>query len=278
MKFHKQTNRAFTLIELLVVIAIIAILAAILFPVFAQARERARAISCLSNSKQMALGLLMYTQDYDETLPAAFITVPPINGGDTNVIPWDMQILPYIKNDAVFTCTSDGLTRGGSNFWDGKYSKPVRQRSFGYVGNINTVEANGSDGNTGMSDWGRGHSLASIDAAADTIAIVESWAPNSNGGSGNDSDMGSPWGSLFTGCDTYKLPGRKVPAVSAIDKFSQCSQYDSTVRTDRPAQGHFDRGNYVFTDGHAKALSFAAVRGNDFYLFKLRKSTTTFSP
>src|SRR5258708_36272666 len=61
--------RGFTLIELLVVIAIIAILAAILFPVFAQAREKARAISCLSNSKQVALGVLMYVQDYDETYP-----------------------------------------------------------------------------------------------------------------------------------------------------------------------------------------------------------------
>jgi prepilin-type N-terminal cleavage/methylation domain-containing protein len=59
----------FTLIELLVVIAIIAILAAILFPVFAQAREKARGISCLSNTKQLSLGLLMYVQDYDETWP-----------------------------------------------------------------------------------------------------------------------------------------------------------------------------------------------------------------
>ena len=64
-------RRAFTLIELLVVIAIIAILAAILFPVFAQAREKARAISCLSNLKQVGIGLMMYTQDYDETYPIA---------------------------------------------------------------------------------------------------------------------------------------------------------------------------------------------------------------
>ena len=62
-------KKAFTLIELLVVIAIIAILAAILFPVFAQAREKARQTSCLSNLKQIGLGLMMYTQDYDETYP-----------------------------------------------------------------------------------------------------------------------------------------------------------------------------------------------------------------
>src|SRR5437773_8886154 len=69
MKATGKTQRAFTLIELLVVIAIIAILAAILFPVFAQARAAARAISCVSNAKQYSLAILMYAQDYDETIP-----------------------------------------------------------------------------------------------------------------------------------------------------------------------------------------------------------------
>src|SRR2546421_763538 len=69
MAHPRKTWRGFTLIELLVVIAIIAILAAILFPVFAQARERARQASCLSNIKQLGTALLMYVQDYDETLP-----------------------------------------------------------------------------------------------------------------------------------------------------------------------------------------------------------------
>jgi prepilin-type N-terminal cleavage/methylation domain-containing protein len=70
--FHiRKSNKGFTLIELLVVIAIIAILAAILFPVFAQAREKARQTSCLSNCKQIGLSLQMYAQDYDETLPNA---------------------------------------------------------------------------------------------------------------------------------------------------------------------------------------------------------------
>src|SRR5579862_2269722 len=68
---HRTARSGFTLIELLVVIAIIAILAAILFPVFAQAREKARQASCLSNGRQCGLGILMYTQDYDETYPLA---------------------------------------------------------------------------------------------------------------------------------------------------------------------------------------------------------------
>ncbi len=92
---------AFTLIELLVVIAIIAILAAILFPVFAQAREKARQASCLSNNKQYALATLMYVQDYDETFPlSAYFT-------GTCVSTFYQQVEPYVKNDQVTLCPSE---------------------------------------------------------------------------------------------------------------------------------------------------------------------------
>src|SRR5882672_732889 len=97
--------RAFTLIELLVVIAIIAILAAILFPVFAQARERARAISCISNLKQVGLAMMMYAQDYDETLfvqPFPGCYTDP-NSGVTSYYQYYPDLLyPYVKNTQLF--------------------------------------------------------------------------------------------------------------------------------------------------------------------------------
>jgi prepilin-type N-terminal cleavage/methylation domain-containing protein/prepilin-type processing-associated H-X9-DG protein len=87
----------FTLIELLIAIAIIAIIAAILFPVFAQAREKARQASCESNEKQLALAVLQYTEDYDERLV-------PITGSSTR---WTMIVYPYVKNFAVYSCPDD---------------------------------------------------------------------------------------------------------------------------------------------------------------------------
>ena len=100
-----STNRSrikagFTLIELLVVIAIIAILAAILFPVFAQAREKARSISCLSNMKQLGNAVTMYEQDYDETTPGGMNGY----GGGSG---YAGQIYPYVKSTQVFRCPSD---------------------------------------------------------------------------------------------------------------------------------------------------------------------------
>jgi prepilin-type N-terminal cleavage/methylation domain-containing protein len=94
-----RREHGFTLIELLVVIAIIAILAAILFPVFAQARDKARAMTCLSNQKQMGIATQMYVQDYDQTFPLG-------SASPDGLMPID-RIYPYTKNWAVFVCPSD---------------------------------------------------------------------------------------------------------------------------------------------------------------------------
>jgi len=106
-------RRGFTLIELLVVIAIIAILAAILFPVFAKAREKARQSSCLSNLKQIGLAFMQYAQDYDERLPTDWITLP---GGTpwTDRYSWRAMISPYMKNTQIFSCPSDSYTYSGA--------------------------------------------------------------------------------------------------------------------------------------------------------------------
>ncbi len=143
-----QHRKGFTLIELLVVIAIIAILAAILFPVFAQAREAARTSSCLSNVKQLSLGALMYVQDYDESFWAwnwNFFCNGANNGAprDSSAF-WAPAIYPYVKNTGIYRCPDDILqwddawancsddrgrrdvfgpfnpsTGAGCNFWDG---------------------------------------------------------------------------------------------------------------------------------------------------------------
>jgi len=113
----KHTNKGFTLIELLVVIAIIAILAAILFPVFARAREKARQTSCASNEKQLGLAIIQYVQDYDEIYPSQSSTTQVVlpggfgtcNGGSP-CYSWQSDIYPYVKSTGVFACPSNITT------------------------------------------------------------------------------------------------------------------------------------------------------------------------
>jgi prepilin-type N-terminal cleavage/methylation domain-containing protein/prepilin-type processing-associated H-X9-DG protein len=118
--------RAFTLIELLVVIAIIAILAAILFPVFAQAREAARKTACLSNTNQIGLAIMQYTQDYDETYPMNAWQGEYVGTTDNDThsaqygtaITWIWEIYPYVKNRQVYICPSDPNPKDGHMGYD----------------------------------------------------------------------------------------------------------------------------------------------------------------
>jgi prepilin-type N-terminal cleavage/methylation domain-containing protein len=146
---YPHRKAAFTLIELLVVIAIIAILAAILFPVFAQAREKARQTSCLSNLKQVSLALMMYTQDYDEMVVQRTSLSYYQNWG----VSWRSLIYPYVKNAGVFACPSnpnnkvvtweDTQTKNGEANLTTSYSATCVDFTMGYLSDGNnpiTVE------------------------------------------------------------------------------------------------------------------------------------------
>jgi prepilin-type N-terminal cleavage/methylation domain-containing protein/prepilin-type processing-associated H-X9-DG protein len=136
-----KLKRGFTLIELLVVIAIIAILAAILFPVFARARENARRASCQSNMKNIALGFKQYIQDYDELYPRAMSTTAA--NGNPN---WPDEINSYVKSSQIYACPSDsGAVGGAAGAYT--YSYGYNQLLGGNVTNGSAAGANESSMN-----------------------------------------------------------------------------------------------------------------------------------
>lgn len=154
-----RRNKGFTLIELLVVIAIIAILAAILFPVFAQARESARQTTCLSNCKQIGLGWQMYLQDYDERITGPYIYDKDTAGANVGLHTVVDLLQPYIKNLNVWMCPSYGKL-------DKTYA------SYGPNGYLGTTQ--GYYGGLTYNDFlGTGMSLAQIDSPASTLIMAD---------------------------------------------------------------------------------------------------------
>jgi len=149
LRTRPLARRAFTLIELLVVIAIIAILAAILFPVFARAREAARQTACRSNNKQLTTALSMYVQDYDEAMPA--ISTASAAASEAYTVPFVLN--GYIKNGQLWRCPSDALG--------------VTQDTFDGTQTDFSVSY-------GMNVFLSGQSIAAINKPADTVAFCDS--------------------------------------------------------------------------------------------------------
>ena len=175
MTHSKKSLPAFTLIELLVVIAIIAILAAILFPVFARARENARRSSCQSNLKQIALGIKQYIQDYDEKYPNIPTgTVPADSPG------WAYATQPYLKSEQIFQCPSDTLPPpAGANL----LARAATANFTDYYINYNLGDSNGN-----------GISEAALDYSSNTILHGEA-----TGGANANASTNRPNGGLQTG-------------------------------------------------------------------------------
>jgi len=168
-------RRAFTLIELLVVIAIIAILAAILFPVFAQARDAARKTGCGSNMKQISNAMLMYRSDFDEKPVPGNLGNYTNKYGQTARIWWQGMIMPYVKNARVFACPSASVADG--NFWGELAPSPApADSSYRFESGIGYnwyIPADAPDiGGTDQGYW-LVLSDAQITRPSDTITLLE---------------------------------------------------------------------------------------------------------
>jgi prepilin-type N-terminal cleavage/methylation domain-containing protein/prepilin-type processing-associated H-X9-DG protein len=234
--------RGFTLIELLVVIAIIAILAAILFPVFAQAREKARQTQCLSNSKQLGTALMMYMQDYDGTY------LMSLQQGDPNWI-WPPRLEPYMKSGPLLTCPSSAAKPEA-------YWYPVPK---GSPGSYTTVRYGASYKPNAcvitqynyVRDAGGPLSDAAVQRPAETITFGESpWGGTEidhtavdRGGPNRDMTL-RKWNDVDRA--TGAIGGTWDPATRTIPYFSR----------------HSGQVNFVFADGHAKAMKVARTFGN----------------
>ena len=257
--------RGFTLIELLVVIAIIAILAAILFPVFAKAREKARQTTCLSNEKQLGLGVLQYVQDNDEAFPGG---VNALGRG------WAGEIYPYVKSTGVYKCPDDS-TSPQANMVQTTVAEVDSPTSYGLNGNL-----------TSRNRWVGPQitTLAGLSAPATTVSLFEINGVTAPLGIANVVDVRSvvacgPDGGGDGGWDGGGNAGNQngVGTQNSSSTFPQGAHYQTGVLGNPPRTGgnatydgsptasaiktgrHTDAANYLMADGHAKWLRGTTV-------------------
>lgn len=226
-------RRAFTLIELLIAIAIISLLAAILFPVFGRARENARRSSCQSNLRQIMLGVLQYTQDYDETYVPGWI-----NLGNNNFVHWPQLIQPYVKNQQIFQCPSDLEKKQLSfetNPAPGGYPNAVHTS---YARNIWTTNTPTFRNDLTLPQYKEttGRRESGMLFPSTTIWLVDKGV------------QGSPTAPFTTttdkkGCLFVEMPNNTLNNVSGTDPH-WCA----------PNARHLETANVAFADGHVKAL------------------------
>ena len=234
MKLSSSTqNRrsAFTLIELLVVIAIIAILAAILFPVFARARENARRSSCQSNLKQIGLGILQYIQDYDEKMPSYG---PPVNVG------WADAVQPYVKSTQLFQCPSEPKSPNNNPL-----ACPTSSgcTGFGETGYTDYFYNGGLTFYNGSFSEGRN----SAELQHPTTTIM-----NGDNGSYNAGNI-IPY---------YASAGNSGYDCAGILGFQTGGNCGDPALNRTAATRHLDGANYAFVDGHVKFQKPTQIYGN----------------
>ncbi len=238
-----RLGRGFTLIELLVVIAIISILAAILFPVFAQAREKARQITCLSNLKQIGLAFLQYNQDYDEmTISQNTGTFPGGNVPATGVrATWYVLLQPYTKNIAMFVCpdrseVAKPYAGGAGNGCDDNFNTTGVCLGYGYDDGM------ASDGGLGLI----AAEYKAKDAGGNTIKDMNGQDVYIRPGR-SIAQITSPANMVAFG-DTYDYPGYSV-AMDNIYGNLPSTTVSSSLR-------HMQHLDFGFADGHVKSMPF----------------------
>ncbi|HZO91956.1 MAG TPA: DUF1559 domain-containing protein [Chthonomonadaceae bacterium] len=217
-----KPRRGFTLIELLVVIAIIAVLAAILFPVFAQAREKARAISCLSNCRQLGLAIQMYATDHDEAFPCSCMIGMSMGTDMTaqNSQSWLDTTLPYIKSRGLYHCPSDN-----SPLWSSMDTP--RQSSYGFNAYFIPIQAPYY-----------GVRMGQINRPAECILV---------------SELADTWQQDFFRPMYWGDPPKIQDADMQMMEWDRMQQEPMSLAIRRHQQG----ANYVFAEGHAKFQRFS---------------------